>query len=302
MTDLPPPAPPAPAGPDPTRPIRAALRGLTSVVAPTSLVTALLFYFGWQRTSVQAHDMGLHESLLGFSTHDYVLRSIDPMRWPLLVGTVAALLAVAGHLWLVDWVRTEPARARRRRLRRLTITGEVLGALGLVLGTATSRINTRSHLVYLAAPLLVTAGVVLAGYSLHVHRRFVATRPRGKRPAEDAQLRLVASSLMVLLLLLSMFWSVDRYASVKGEDLATQIARDIDYWPRVTIYSAKRLALQPPVTETDLGDDAAAYRFRYTGLTLLFKAEGKYFLRPTAGAPAVNIVLADRDDLRLEFE
>jgi hypothetical protein len=307
MTDVPPPAPAGPPAPDPTRPLRVALRGITVVVAPTSLVSSLLFYFGWRRTSVQAQDMGLHESLLGFSTRDYVLRSIDPMRWPLVIGSVAAVLAIAGHLWLLDWVRTEPARARRRRLRRLTLAGEAAGALGLAAGGVVSRVNGNGRLVYLASPIVVTAGVIVAGYSLYVHRRFVAGRSRAKRPPEEGQLRLVASSLMVMLLLLSMFWTVDRYASVKGQDLAEEIVRDLDYLPRVTIYSAKRLEIQPPVTESDLGaggdgDAPAAYRFRYSGLTLLFKADGKLFLRPSAGIPALNIVIPDGADLRFEFE
>src|SRR5207245_11115005 len=47
------------AGADPTRSLRATFRGIGSVVAPTSAVTALLYYFGWTRTSVEATQLGL---------------------------------------------------------------------------------------------------------------------------------------------------------------------------------------------------------------------------------------------------
>ena len=292
---------PVPVAVDPTRPLKVALRGLTAVVAPTSLVTSLLFYFGWVRTSVQADDLGLHDSLLGFSTRDYVLRSIDPMLWPLTVGVVAALAAVALHAWLLAWAADESALVRRRGMRRLAVVGGIVGATGLVVGSVGSRARDPSDLVFVASPILVTAGVVLAGYSLYVRGRYLGPRRRPKPNPELGRLRLMASSLMVVLLLLSMFWSVQRYAYVKGGHLAVELIQGLDYRPDVTIYSAKRLHLQPPVKEVDLGDDGAAYRFRYTDLKLLFHANGRYFLRPSDATTAVNIVIPDSGDQRFEF-
>jgi hypothetical protein len=285
--------------PDPTRPLRTALRGIATLAAPTSLVTSLLFYFGWVRTNRQALDMGLHDSLLGFSTRDYVLRSLDPMFWPLTVGLVTAVLALGFHMWLVGWTETKGGRPRRPRLRRLAMGTGIVGVVSLALGTVASRIADPGRVTFLASPLLVTAGVVLAGYSLHLRRRFLAGRPA--QPAQPAQLRVVLSSLIILLLFLSMFWTVERYATLKGDDLAQQIVDDLDYLPSVTIYSAKRLRLQPPVKEADLGDDGSAYRFKYTDLRLLFRSDGKFFMRPSDRGSDVNIVIAESDDLRWEF-
>jgi hypothetical protein len=221
------------------------------------------------------------------------------MFWPLTVGLVAAVLALGFHLWLVGWTETKGGRPRRPRLRRLAMGTAVVGVVSLILGTMGSRIADPARYVFLASPLLVTAGVVLAGYSLHLRRRFLAGRPAP--PVEPAQLRVVLSSLIVLLLFLSMFWSVERYAVLKGGDLAVQIVDDLDYLPSVTIYSAKRLRLQPPVKETDLGDDGSAYRFEYTDLRLLFRSDRKFFLRPSDRRSDVNIVIAESDDMRLEF-
>jgi cytochrome bd-type quinol oxidase subunit 2 len=240
--------------------------------------------------------------VFGYSTRDYLLRSIDPMFWPLVVGLVAALAALSFHVWLVSWATEASARDRRHTLKRFALVVGWGGVVAIVVGAVASRLRNPSRLVFMAVPLVLTVGVVLTGYALHVRRRFVLRRrPVALSTAELTQLRLAASSLMVLLLFVSLFWSVQRYAYVKGGDLARQLVRDLAYRPDVTIYSAKRLQLASPVTETDLGGDSAEYRFRYTGLKLLFKSDGRYFLRPTDETSPLNIVVADASDLRFEF-
>ena len=75
--------------------------------------------------------------------------------------------------------------------------------------------------------------------------------------------------------------------------------------PDVTVYSAKRLHLEgPTIRETELGGPDAAYRFRYTGLKLVVRSEGKWFLLPTGWTPSnrgAALLLPDTDDLRVEF-
>lgn len=286
---------------DPVRPLRAALRGVATVVAPTSIATSLVFYFGWTRTSTQAAVMGLHDSLLGYSTQDYVLRSIDPMFWPLFVGVLAVLGALAAHLWVVAWAGADVDGRRRLVVGRLVVAVGTAGLLALALGTLGVRVQAPSRPVSLGSPLCVTVGIVLVGYALHLRARFVA-RPAAAPGPEQAQLRLVGGSLMVLLLFLSLFWSVARYAEVKGVDLAGEIEQGLAQRADVSVYSARRLRLQAPVVETDLGDDGSAYRFRYAGLKLLFRSEHRYFLKPSAdSASDVNIVIAEANDLHFEF-
>ena len=153
----------------------------------------------------------------------------------------------------------------------------------------------------MGSPLCVTGAIVLGGYALHLRSRFIAVEPV-VRPPEQGQLRLIGSSLMVLLLLLSLFWSVARYAEIKGIDLALQVEDSMPFRPDVSVYSARRLHLPAPVLETDLGDEGSAYRFRYAGLKLLFRSDDRYFLRPVDDSGGrVNIVIADADDLRFEF-
>ena len=69
---------------------------LGALGAILTLVTGVLFYFGWRRSDVQAVEMGVDVSLFGFSSQDYVLRSISSLYLPLLV--IFGL--VLGWLWL----------------------------------------------------------------------------------------------------------------------------------------------------------------------------------------------------------
>lgn len=288
---------------DPTRALRHTLSGIATVVAPASLVTALLYYFGWSRSNAQAGVMGLDDSLFGFSTRDYLLQSIDAMYWPLFIGALAALAALAGHVAIVTWAGEGPVTQRARRLLLWgTIVLVAIGTASLFLGAFGVQMTNPGRRVSLYSPVCLTVGIVLLGYSLHLHRRFI--RPPSARPPtqELTALRLMSGSLIVLLLLLSLFWNVSRYAQIKGIDLAVALERHIPSRPDVTVYSAKRLHLQPPVREASLPAENSAYLFRYSGLKLLFRAEKTFYLRPSDPEGAgINVVIAESPDIRVEF-
>ena len=63
------------------------------IVAPITVVGALLFYFGYVSARAQYEYFGIDVDTIGLSTQDYVMRSPQPLLVPLLVLT---LLAVAG--------------------------------------------------------------------------------------------------------------------------------------------------------------------------------------------------------------
>jgi hypothetical protein len=69
--------PPSAAPPSGEWPLRSVLSVLTTLGPPLTIATALMFYFGWARSDVQARYMGLDVSLFGLSAHDYVLHSIE---------------------------------------------------------------------------------------------------------------------------------------------------------------------------------------------------------------------------------
>jgi hypothetical protein len=286
----------------PVRSLRTTVRGLLSIVAPTTLVVALLYYFGWARTSAEAHELGLDASLFGYSTQDYILRSISSMFWPLFIGAAALLVGVFFHgvitVWLDD--RTNEA-ARVRDARRLAAAFAVMGAVLLVLGIVGARVTRPSRLVSIGAPLCVTLSIVFLAYAAHLFARYEPRLARGALAREAKPLVPLAWSVVIVLFFLSVFWTVSHYAGVRGVDLAIDAESLIPSQPNVTIYSNKRLYLEPPVTETALPDPNAEYRYRYTGLKLLFRSEHNYFLRPTDLSAPRNIIIADSRDLRFEF-
>src|SRR5215207_1272715 len=106
------------------------------VIAPTALVTAVLYYFGWARTEAAADRAGTDQSLFGYSTSDYVLRSVGPLYRPigiaLLLAAVLIISAGAAREWLR--VRVERGQLSRRRLAAVTVVAVGMSVLALVLG------------------------------------------------------------------------------------------------------------------------------------------------------------------------
>jgi hypothetical protein len=301
-------APGGSAAADPLQSLRATLRGVASVVAPTSLLTALLYYFGWARTSYQARALGLDDSLFGFSTKDYLLRSIDAMFWPLFVGTLVTLAALSLHGHVIAWVTgaagsPPPGVDLRNRVARwatLVLVG--VGSGSLLLGIVWARVEEPSRVVSMAQPICITAGISILGYGVHLRRRLLGHGDTAEPTPELRAVRLVSSSVAVSLILLGLFWSVSRYAEIKGIDLAEVVEETLPTLPDVAIYSPTRLQLQAPVEETTLSGDDSAYRFSYTGLKFLFRSEGKLFLRPSHPSDqTLNIIIPDRPELRLEL-
>jgi hypothetical protein len=285
--------------------VRATFKGFAAVVAPTSAVTALLYYFGWTRTNVEATALGLDDSLFGYSVQDYLLRSMSSMFAPLVVGLLATLAAIAFHTVLLSRARN-PGRdgsvAERvdvRVIRRAMFIVAASGLLLLIAGYATNRLDHPSEALYVASPVAVTVGVVCLVYSANLYRNFILKSPSTVITYE--RFSGVVSGSIVVLLILCLFWSVSHFAVVKGLNLAAEVERSLSSRPGVVVYSEKRLYLQPPVVETALDPDGAAYNYAYTKLRLLFESDGKYFLRPDDPTQRVNIVLADGPDIRLEY-
>jgi hypothetical protein len=284
----------------PVRSIRSTLRAVLLVVGPTALVTGLLYYFGWTRTNAQAQELGLDESLFGYSSSDYILRSVSSMYWPLFIGATAVLVGLMIH-GIVEAMYHDPGPSTRSRARRLAAVVGVLGALLLALGVGGARVQRPSRFVSLFAPIGVTLGIVLLAYAAHLFITYGQGLGTGRYAKETKDLVPYAWGLLTILVLLSLFWSVSHYAAIRGIDLAAELERRLPSRPKVVIYSAKRLYLEPSITETRLDDPDAAYRYRYSGLRLLARSQQRYFLRPSDLTDRRNIIIAEQPDVRFEF-
>ena len=263
---------------------RSAIEIVGLVIAPTTLVTALAFYFGWVQTNARSAYFGIDASTLGYSTQDYVLRSANVLFVPIGLLLVVAL----GALFVHGFATPRLADPRiRLAARAAVVAGAVLFAVGVV---AILRPLSFSppYLLATAGPGL---GIALLSYGRHLLAR---TAPSGPARTPGA-----VTALVVLVIVLSAFASAAQYADALGRHRAADI--NLESRPRVTVFAPKALDIQGPgVTTRRL---TGAYGYRYDGLRLLVRSDDKYFLLPDGWtrASGTAIVLADDPGYRFEF-
>jgi uncharacterized membrane protein YbaN (DUF454 family) len=192
-----------------------------SIVAPVTVLTALLFYFGFARTNALYSWFGIDASTLGFSTQDYLVRSVEAVYVP--AGTL--ILVILFLLWAHSVVSLRIGD--RPRKPWLFILVFILGFTGLLLfgrGIAGILLPSLSNNDFLITPLCLGLGTLLVAYALHVQRRL--QKPH-RNPASDqaALSKGVNSALVILLVLLSVFWMTTNYAKAYGRGFAFQLSQ-----------------------------------------------------------------------------
>ncbi len=276
------------------------VRILGGIIAPTTLLTALLYYFGWSHAYWFFNYFGVDSSLLGFTSTDYLMRSVDALFVPMTVAASAALLGVWGHVLL---------RARLPRCGRAVQRGLGLGlalaggilALGGLCSVFTTTVLSE-HLV--AAPLSLGGGVLLVVYAARLRRTLSAgPRPagRGSGPGWQASAEWV---IVFVLVGLSLFWAATDYSAAVGRSRARDFVARLASYPDVAVYSQLSLSLRAPgVREVRCQEPQAAYRFRYDGLKLVLQSGDQYLFVPAAwtSARGVAVLIPRSSSLRLEF-
>lgn len=270
------------------------------IIPPTTLVTALAFWFGYTYTSARTFYLGIDASVLEFSTTDYLVRSAEPVIVPAAVLLAIFLAAIGAHAFMDLCIRTRPD-SRLLRAGGLTIC--VLGFVLLLLGLRTMFV-VLPGIHYLVPPILLGGGAACAGYG------FYACRTIMRRLDSDATRRIIplwekgGYVVVSLLVVLSLFWATTLYAGALGRGRAQSTEKNLATSPSVIVYSKKPLSLPPPVLETRLTTPDAEYGVRYSGLRFLAHSAHKYFLLPDGWTRAAGtvVVLEDTPDIRLEFK
>jgi hypothetical protein len=273
---------------------------LGGVIAPTTLLTGLLYYFGWLHAYYLFGYFGVNSTALGFSTVDYLMRSVDALYVPLAVALIVTLLALWGNAALLPTLRAGSAGLRSHFLRVVTASGIALAVAG---GTLTLLIGGSSSGYVALAPVGFAAGVVIMGYAVHMRR---VLRPTGQQNRAASGWAGAAEWMIAFFLIaISLFSAASDYAGGVGVTRARQLAAELPYQPAVVLYSQHNLDLPPfGITQTRCANADAGYRYRYDGLVLVLESGGKYMLLPRqwsryGGFPA--ILLAESDSILLEF-
>ena len=297
-----PPTAPAPA-PAPDEALDAAealprlIRIAREIVAPATLLTALLFQFGRLQALGYYRHFGVNFTVLDLSVQDHLLASVDGLFVPVATGCVVALLLLWLHRLML--ARTT-VRGRRRAVRILAPASGVLGVLLVTLALLDLLAGVR--LLWgrgaEAGGLSLAAGALLLVYAV----RLVRLSRRRRRRAAGAELAEWAAAF--LLVSVGLYWAVGFYAQGVGLTRALQLEAALPTLPAAVLYSANSLSLDVEgVTEVPCTDQEAAYRFRYDGLRLVRQSGDQYLLLSATWSRATgSAVLIPRDgDVRLEF-
>ena len=258
----------------------------TSFVAPVTVISGVLFYFGYVAARAQYDYFGLDVDVIGLSTRAYVMRSPQPLLTPMLVLVLGGVAVVALH----HWVRRQSAEPWFGRLVTIVLGfGLVLLAAGTVLLAGFSFVGGWAYYA-LVTPVLLGGGAALVAYAL---------RLRGGRLEPRIVLLWVGVAACVI-------WATATTAQWTGRGLAMEQARNLRSLPSVVLDTRERLHVPATagveeVVRPDAGEDD--YRFRYWKLRLLIQGDDRMFLVPdTWSAGGTTILVRLDDDVRVQFQ
>lgn len=256
------------------------------IVAPVTLITALLFYFGYVSARSQYEYFGIDVDTIGLSTQDYVMRSPQPLLVPLLV---LSLLAVAGLL-LHRAIQPRAGLVAVRRARLVAIVVLALGVLGLFL------YPVLGGFAYYAVVVPVVIGLAAAALA---YLSYLTTA------LEDVRPQVALISLLAVVTLTCAFWATATTAQYSGRGLAKSAAKQLNRFPVVILDTKERLHLRSPgVEETALQPSPGqTFNYRYRGMRLLIVGENRLFLVPHQwSASDTTLVVPLNDSIRVQFQ
>jgi hypothetical protein len=270
------------------------LRSIVVAVGNVGVLTALLVYFGWVRSEVQARELGIDESILGMSTQEYVLRSVRAVLVLLIVMAVFGMLWVALDRWLTLRLRRRGVDDRTylwvsRLLPASVVLLPLLGWLARWWWPTAA---------FVGFPLLAAAGLLLMLYAFHLRGALPDAVPLSA--ATESVLRVSTAALIAV----ALFTAATNYATVEGTQLARGLESRVQTLPGVVVHSVEPLNLDAPGIETDELEGDTGYRFRYSGMRLLERSGGRFFLITDEWTRRSGVVLILNDDeagVRFDF-
>jgi len=273
-----------------------------SIIAPATLITTLLFYFGYVSSRAQYDYFGVDVDTIGLTTQDYVMRSPQPLLVPLLVLTLLGGGFLAAHVAARRHAAANPSF--RAVAKRMVVGGLILLAVGLALLFSYAAIGDWGYYP-LVTPLILAVGAASTAYGLSTIR-WMDRRSRHNPPDSGFAGLAVVVSLWITVAA-SLFWATATVAQLSGRGLAKEQAQNLSELPSVIVDSKERLFLPAGVgvEERDLTGkgDGETFRYRYWNLRLLIHGKDRMFLVPTAWhANNTTLVMPLNGDVRVQFQ
>jgi hypothetical protein len=295
---------------------------LGQVAAPATVISGLLYFFGYFHAFYYCDRFGVNSTILGISNRDYIIRSIDGLFIPL--GVIAAV-----GLGLSWGYNVLPDRIRKLRPPWLIPLLAIAGVLIALNGLTRLLFATPLNRGFLVAPISVIVGVLLVWAVITVRRRdrapakpaavvagsFGRPVPEGSerrappQVKDEASLREVFELTVIFVLIVgSLFWIANDYSSAAGSTRAQEVEEQLPTMPTVVIFSEKDLHLDSPgIRDVACSDPAgdSAYHHRYDGLVLILQSSENYVVVPrTWTSTAGHAIVLPRNSIgavRLEF-
>ena len=281
------------------------------VLLPSTLLASLFYYFGLRYTDYHYREYGLDDAALGYSSVDYVVRSLNVTVQPARVIAIAALAAVAVHALVV--AASNAINRRRRRLGDILIrsTGFALlavGCLGLYCYWSPGRF-ARDAVAVSAGWVMSALCTAYGAYLAYVRVGPEIQRGRPIGPTLDRRdRRFVTSATVIALIVLIVYGGFEltrAYAKARAYQESRRVESTPQAFPLVHIYSTFDLALDDrlDVGETKLDGDQDDYRYRYDDLRLFTQDNGRLLLWPTRQSPRTGMfILNESENLRVEYQ
>jgi hypothetical protein len=270
-----------------------------AIIAPlTTVATALAFWFGWTMTATRTAYFGLDQSILEYSTVDYLLRSADALIVPAIFILLITVVCVGIHAVTASIIRRGIGIGY---VQIIAVFVLLLGTFVTALGVWTMFEDLPFATPFLFEPFALGGGVAVSAYAFWVLRRTALGEHRPVRVPMWEKLGYVS---VVLLVVVALFWACSSYAGALGTGRSRAFAEDLGSRPSVTVYSVHSLAIGGSVQEERIVLVDSKYGFKYTGLRFVTLSSGKYFLLPADWSRngGAAIVLDENAEYRVEFE
>jgi hypothetical protein len=309
-----------------------------SIVAPVTLLSALLFYFGYVSSSSEYAYFGVDVDTIGLSTQGFIMRSPQTLLVPLLVFPLAA----AGFLTLNAAIRRRIASrvahtadeantgkpdgdsARhiehiRHRVQWSRLFGLAVLTIGVILLFTYPYLHDWTWYA-LVTPLLVALGGGIIAYAsrllTYLQRMQEQQAPgtlagdrrnRARLANDDGSVvaRRIASALIYVVIAASIFWATATIAQASGRAIAQNAANNFDKLPSVILDTKERLFLHDPGIEETLlpPSGGQTFHYRYRGLRLLIEGQDRMFLVPDQWSASDSTLIVPLDSsVRVQFQ
>ncbi|WP_157749644.1 hypothetical protein [Jatrophihabitans sp. GAS493] len=285
--------------------IERAIQLVAGIIAPTTLLTALLYYFGFVATDSFYEYFGVDAATVQFSTQNYLLRSVGALYVPIGTILLLALLSLWIHPWLSGRLERDGSKPWARWAVRAALA---LGALAVFYGVLSVSLPDDIPQSSLGTPLVLAFGIALLSYMRYVLRlgRLRSGSGGSRRRVPMTRRDVATIGLVLALLVVTGFWAANSYAEAYGRGQAIDLGNHLDRRPAVVLDTHEELFLRMPgVSETALPKSSPdqKFLFRYRGLRLLAQSDARMFFVSDAWDPETGqtLMLIDDGTIRLQF-